>query len=78
MRYFDARVEQEKYEVAYKTYVSDLLFYQGQGMTINKRFSDYVSSQSRSAKLQKQKTGEQIAVDVIKHAGLTIIEEEEK
>lgn len=67
-------------EQAYRFYVADALWAisentakQVGGKSIKARFSDLISSRSSSA---DDKTGEEIALDVIRQAGLEVVPRE--
>lgn len=55
--------------MAYRIYVTDCIFYQGQNQHLTSRFIDLIN------KKVDNRSGDEIAIDVIKKAGLRFKEE---
>ncbi len=68
MRYAEARLEQELLDYAYRVYITDSLKARGEGMRLTERFADLVKQHPVD-----NRTGEQIAEDIIKRAGIEVI-----
>ena len=71
MRYVSARLEQELREVTYRYYITDALYAQGENRRMKHRFVDIISGK---VKPPDTRSGDEIAEDVIKRAGLKIKE----
>ena len=78
MRYALTRYKMYQREVAYRIYVTDCLRMMtentarfAKGSYMQKRYADYLKSP-----VPDRRTGEQIAADVIKKAGLVVIKRE--
>ena len=78
MRYAVARYKTYQREVAYRIYVTDCLRMMtentarfAKGNYIKKRYADFLKNP-----VQDNRTGEEIAADVIKKAGLVVIKRE--
>ena len=78
MRYAVARYKTYQREVAYRIYVTDCLRMMtentarfAKGNYITKRYADFLKNPVRN-----NRTGEEIAADVIKKAGLVVIKRE--
>lgn len=65
MRYVMARFKEYQRELAYRVYISDSLFYYGQQKQLTKRWSDIAYP-----KPVDKRSGDEIALEVIKKAGL--------
>ena len=68
MQYVLCRIRQYEKEVAYKFYMSDLLFFQARGKTQEKRFADLFFNKEKI----DPRSADEIALDVIKRAGLHV------
>lgn len=68
MRYVIARLEDETREMAYRIYVTKSLQLAPQGKALTINYTDIL----KPAPEEEQKTGEEIAIDIIKRAGLII------
>lgn len=66
-RYAMARMEQDTIDTAYRTYVTDSIFYQAQNQRLAVRFADAMRREP-----QEKRTGNEIAADFIKRAGLVV------
>lgn len=53
--------------MAYRFYITDILYYQAQNKTLGIRFADYLDSLEHPKPI---KTGDEIAMDIIQGAGL--------
>ena len=78
MRYATARFNQYQRDMAYRIYVTDCLRMMtentarfAKGNYITKRYADFLKNPVRD-----NRTGEEIAADVIKNAGLVVIKHE--
>ena len=78
MRYAAARFNQHQRETVYRIYVSDCLRMISEntanfakGSYVQKRYADFLKTPTKD-----NRTGEQIAADVIKKAGLVVIKHE--
>lgn len=65
MNYLYARHEQEMITDAYRIYITDSFYLQGQGKAFNERWCDLVNP-----KIEDDKTAEEIAMEVMANAGL--------
>lgn len=68
MRYVVARFQTEQRETAYRIYVTDMLYLHGQNKTSSVRFEEIIKRKDAD-----NRTGDEIADDVINRAGLTLI-----
>lgn len=59
-----SRYKYEQHDLAYKTYITDSLFYQAQNQRLTTRYYDIIN------KKVDDRTGDEIAMDVILSAGL--------
>lgn len=71
MRYVLARAKERRRDYAYRIYISDSLFYQSQQKRLDIRWEDMIKPRK-----VEHRTGEQIVADVIKSAGLKVIDDE--
>ena len=68
MRYVVARYKKEQRDMAYRFYVSDSLHFMNQDKYINVRLYDLIHSHVTV----DNRTGDEIAIDVINNAGLVV------
>lgn len=68
MRYVMARYTMEQRDLAYRIYVTDMMYLHGQNKTSLIRFEDQLKRKNAD-----NRTGDEIADDVIKRAGLTLV-----
>ena len=71
MRYAMATYRQERDDQAYRIYVTDSLYFQGQNKYLNVRFSDLIKP-----KEVDERTGNEIALDVIRKLNLRFSNDE--
>ena len=69
MRYVNARVEEEYRDMTYRFYMTDTLYYYCRSKSLQKRYSDLLAEGRQN---QDLRSGEEIALDVIEKAGLTL------
>ena len=65
MRYVKARLEKEQRDEAYRIFVCDSLQLMPQNKYLAKRYSDLIKKDK-----EPQKSGDEIALDIISRAGL--------
>lgn len=68
LTYVLCRIKQHEQEVAYRFYMSDFLYYMGKGMVLEQRYRDIAFS----TKKVDTRSADEIALDVIKRAGLKV------
>lgn len=68
MRYYAAKYADYQREAAYRIYVTDSLYLQGQGKAFSRRYSDLIKPAAIDTR-----TGDEIAEDIIKKLGITVI-----
>ena len=69
MRYVLARLEENMREDMYRIYVTDTMYLNGENKRFNYRFIDIINGK---VKLPDQRSGDEIAEDVFKRAGITL------
>lgn len=69
MRYAISRFESYQSDMAYRFYISDELYYSGRNKTHTNTFRELMNP-----KLMDNRSGDEIAEDVIKRAGLVVKE----
>lgn len=63
-----ARYTEKQRETAYRIYVTDCFYLQGQGMSPSIRFDDWINKKPQIA---DDRSGEEIILDVMSRNGLT-------
>lgn len=69
MRYVESRYEEYQRDLAYRIYVTDSLYYEGRNQTFTVRYSEIIGLNKTTA---EARTGDEIAADIIKRAGLEV------
>ena len=69
MRYAAARYEKDFRDAAYYIYVTDSLYYSGQGKCLTMKYTDVIDT---SRKKKDKRTADEIALDVITRCGLVV------
>lgn len=69
MRYVRARYDTERREDTYRYYLTDCLYYEGQGRYLTARYADIVSGRYVPP---KEMSGDEIAAEVIAKGGLVV------
>lgn len=69
MRYVMSRYEEYQREMAYRIYVTDSLYLNGQNQRFVKRYSEFIGLTQNEV---DTRTGDEIAEDIIKRAGLEV------
>lgn len=67
MRYVLAKYKEKQEELAYRIYLTDSLYYQSEGKRLTTRYMDMIKP-----KPVDNRTGDEIAYDVIKRLGLKV------
>ena len=70
MRYVIQRLNARHDDMAYRVYITDELFYAGRNKTHTKRYCESMGL----VEPEEEKSGDEIAADVIKNAGLVVME----
>ncbi len=68
-----SRIRLHEQEVAYKFYISDLLFYQAKGQTLTQKYRELAFDRRK----KDTRTADEIAADIFARAGLHVGKEEE-
>lgn len=71
MRYVIARYNEYQREMAYRFYISESLFAQGQNKHLTKPYSEILDTLKNGFK--EEPSGDEIAIEVIKNAGLKVV-----
>ena len=71
MRYVTARLEQELREITYRYYITESIFLNGENKRLTFRYRDLLDGK---VKPPDHRSGDEIAEDVIKRAGLKLKE----
>ena len=69
MRYVLARLETEHRDDAYRFYISDALWCEQNNARMNERYAKLIGALEE----KPQKSGEEVAAEVIERAGLTVV-----
>lgn len=69
MRYAAARYVKDFRDAAYRVYVTDSLYYSGQGKCLTMKYTDVIDT---SRKKEDKRTADEIALDVITKCGLVV------
>lgn len=67
LKYAISRFNHEQKEMAYMVYMTDTLYYKAKNQMINTRFVDMIEQKNVD-----NRTGDEIALDIIKKAGLKV------
>ena len=70
MRYAAARYEKDFRDAAYYIYVTDSLYYSGQGKCLTMKYTDVIDTSRK--KQEDKRTADEIAMDVIQKCGLVV------
>lgn len=70
MRYAAARYEKDFRDAAYYIYVTDSLYYSGQGKCLTMKYTDVIDTSRK--KHEDKRTADEIAYDVIQKCGLVV------
>lgn len=70
MRYAAARHQQMMHETAFRLYITDTLYYSARGQIPTQRYADLINIKTKS---KDNRSGEEIAADIIKRAGLVVV-----
>ena len=68
MRYAAARYVQDFRDAAYRVYITDSLYYTGQGKCLTMRYTDVIDTSRK----EDNRTADEIALDVIQKCGLVV------
>ena len=69
MRYVMARLEEYLCDITYRYYVTDYMYAEGCNKKMANRFVDIIKGKM---KVPDQRSGDEIAEDVLKRAGITL------
>ena len=69
MKYYAAKYADHQREAAYRVYITDSFYLQGQGKAFSKRFYELI----KQRRATDNRTGDEIAADVINKMGLKVI-----
>ena len=70
MRYAAARYEKDFRDAAYYIYVTDSIYYSGQGKCLTMKYTDVIDTSRK--KNEDKRTADEIAYDVIQKCGLVV------
>lgn len=70
MRYAAARYEKDFRDAAYYIYVTDSIYYSGQGKCLTMKYTDVIDTSRK--KKEDKRTADEIAYDVIQKCGLVV------
>lgn len=70
MRYAAARYEKDFRDAAYYIYVTDSIYYSGQGKCLTMKYTDVIDTSRK--KNEDKRTADEIAMDVIQKCGLVV------
>ena len=70
MRYAAARYEKDFRDAAYYIYMTDSLYYSGQGKCLTMKYTDVIDTSRK--KNEDKRTADEIAMDVIQKCGLVV------
>lgn len=70
MRYAAARYQRMMRETAFRLYVTDTLYYSARGQILNQRYADLINIKTEA---KDNRSGDEIAADIIKRAGLVVV-----
>ena len=70
MRYAAARYEKDFRDAAYYIYVTDSIYYSGQGKCLTMKYTDIIDTSRK--KKEDKRTADEIAYDVIQKCGLVV------